>query len=57
VTKNILNFRVESRNRANFKEAGPFPHGVKNGYSIDLSFWHAPDRLLDDHDDSCFSPK
>ena len=53
VTENILYFRVDSRNRAIFKEAGAFPSlsYVKNGCTIDLSFWRAPDRLFDEHDE------
>lgn len=57
MTENTLNFQVESRNRATFKEAESLPHYMKNGQAIEVSFWRAPDRLLDDHDDSHFSPK
>ncbi len=53
VTENTLYFRVDSQNRATFKEAESFPplNYVKNGCAIDLSFWRAPDRLLDDRDE------
>lgn len=53
VTENILYFRVDSENRASFKEAESFPslNYVKNGCAIDLSFWRAPDRLFDEHDE------
>jgi len=35
------------------KEAESFPslNYVKNGSIIDLSFWRAPDRLFDEHDE------
>jgi len=51
VAENILYFRVDSQNRAGFKEAEEYPSlsYVKNGRAIDLSFWRAPDRLFDDH--------
>jgi DNA transformation protein and related proteins len=50
VTENILYFRVDSQNRATFKEAESFPslNYVKNGHTIDLPFWRAPDRLFDE---------
>jgi DNA transformation protein and related proteins len=50
VTENILYFRVDSQNQATFKEAESFPslNYVKNGCTIDLSFWRAPDRLFDE---------
>jgi len=53
VTKNILYFRVDSQNRETFKEAASFPSltYVKNGCTIDLSFWRAPDRLFDEHEE------
>ena len=53
VTENTLYFRVDSRNRAIFKEAEAFPSlsYVKNGLTIDLSFWRAPDRLFDEHEE------
>jgi len=53
VTGNVLYFRVDSQNRATFKEAESFPslNYVKNGSIIDLSFWRAPDRLFDEHDE------
>ena len=53
VTGNILYFRVDSQNREIFKEAESFPSldYVKNGCTIDLSFWRAPDRLFDEHEE------
>jgi DNA transformation protein len=53
VTENILYFRVDSQNRATFKEAESSPSlsYVKNGHAIDLSFWRAPDRLFDEHEE------
>jgi DNA transformation protein and related proteins len=53
VTENILYLRVDSQNRATFKEAESFPslNYVKNGCSIDLSFWRAPDRLFDEREE------
>ena len=53
VTQNTLYFRVDSQNRAAFKEAESFPslNYVKKGSTIDLSFWRVPDRLFDEQDD------
>lgn len=53
VTEDTLYFRVDSQNRAAFKEAESFPplNYVKQGSTIDLSFWRAPDRLFDEHED------
>jgi len=53
VTDNTLYFRVDDRNRATFKEAEAFPplNYSKKGNSIDLSFWRAPDRLMDESDE------
>jgi len=53
VTENVLYFRVDSENRATFKEAEVFPslNYVKNGSTIDLSFWRVPDRLFDEHEE------
>ncbi len=50
VTDNTLYFRVDSLNRAIFKEAELFPslNYVKHGQTIDLSFWRVPERLLDE---------
>ena len=51
MTENMLYFRVDSQNRTTFKEAESVPSlsYVKNGCTIDLSFWRAPDRLFDEH--------
>lgn len=50
VTENVLYFRVDDQNRDTFKEAESFPslNYVKQGCTIDLSFWRAPDRLFDE---------
>jgi DNA transformation protein len=52
VTDDTLYFRVDD-NRAAFKEAESFPplSYEKNGRTIDLSFWRAPERLLDEPDE------
>jgi len=49
VTDNTLYFRVDDHNRAAFKEAESFPplNYAKKGSTIDLSFWHAPERLFE----------
>jgi DNA transformation protein len=53
VTDNTLYFRVDDDNRAAFKEAEAFPplNYAKQGEIIDLSFWRAPERLLDEPDE------
>ena len=53
VTDDTLYFRVDEHNRADFKEAASFPplNYQKKGSSIDLSFWRAPERLLDEPDE------
>jgi DNA transformation protein len=53
VTENTLYVRVDSQNRSTFKEAESFPslNYVKNGSTIDLSFWRVPDRLFDEHEE------
>src|SRR5215472_13314822 len=50
VTDNTLYFRVDDHNRAVFKEAESFPplNYEKQGQTIDLAFWRAPERLLDE---------
>ena len=50
VTNDTLYFRVDDHNRAVFKEAesGPPLNYEKKGRTIDLSFWRAPERLLDE---------
>jgi DNA transformation protein and related proteins len=50
VRDNTLYFRVDDGNREAFKEAESFAplDYQKQGASIDLSFWRAPDRLFDD---------
>jgi|SRR6185295_18077591 DNA transformation protein len=50
VTDNTLYFRVDDGNRATFQEAASFPplNYKKQGRSIDLSFWRAPDRVIDE---------
>ena len=53
VTDNTLYFRVDHLNRAIFKEAESFPplNYKKQGSTIDLSFWRAPERLFDEPDE------
>jgi DNA transformation protein and related proteins len=53
VTDNTLYFRVDDHNRAIFKEAEAFPplNYEKQGRTIDLSFWRAPERLFDEPDE------
>ena len=53
VTENTLYFRVDGQNQAIFQEAAAFPplNYVKHGETIDLAFWRAPDRLLDEPDE------
>jgi DNA transformation protein len=50
VTNDTLYFRVDDHNRAAFKEAESLPplNYEKQGATIDLSFWRAPERLLDE---------
>jgi DNA transformation protein len=50
VTNDTLYFRVDDHNRAVFKEAESVPplNYEKQGRSIDLAFWRAPERLLDE---------
>jgi DNA transformation protein len=53
VKDNALYFRVDDKNRALFHEAEAFPplNYEKKGELIDLAFWCAPERLLDDPDE------
>src|SRR5580692_11665603 len=53
VTDNTLYFRVDDDNRAIFKEAEAFPplNYEKQGRTLDLSFWRAPERLFDEPDE------
>src|SRR6202521_4543712 len=53
VTDDTLYFRVDDHNRAVFEEAESFPplNYEKQGRSIDLAFWRAPERLLDEPDE------
>ena len=53
VTDNTLYFRVDDHNREALKEAASFPplNYEKQGSIIDLSFWHAPERLFDEPDE------
>lgn len=50
VADNTLYFRVDDHNRATFREAEAFPplNYEKQGRTIDLSFWRAPERLFDE---------
>ena len=53
VTNDTLYFRVDDHYRAVFKEAETVPplNYEKKGRTIDLSFWLAPERLLDEPDE------
>jgi DNA transformation protein len=53
VTNDTLYFRVDDHNRAVFKEAESVPplSYEKKGLTIDLAFWRAPERLLDEPDE------
>ena len=53
VADNMLYFRVNDLNRADFREAGSSPplNYEKQGRAIDLSFWRAPERLFDEPDE------
>ena len=50
VDDDTLYFRVDDANRAAFNEAAAFPplNYQKQGRTIDLAFWRAPERLLDE---------
>jgi len=50
VRDNTLYFRVDDGNRATFQEAAAYPplNYQKQGGSIDLAFWRAPERLFDE---------
>ena len=52
VAEDTLYFRVDDGNRADFAEARASPplSYEKQGRAIDLAFWHAPERLLDEPD-------
>lgn len=53
VRDDTLYFRVDEQNRTAFKEAEAFPplNYEKKGSMIDLAFWRAPDRLMDEPDE------
>ena len=53
VADDTLYFRVDDGNREIFREAAAAPplNYAKKGELIDLSFWRAPDRLLDEPDE------
>ena len=53
ITDDSLYLRVDDHNRAAFEEARAFPplSYKKQGGSIDLSFWRAPERLFDQQDE------
>jgi DNA transformation protein and related proteins len=53
VTHDTIYFRVDDHNRVVFKEAEADPplNYEKQGRTIDLSFWHVPERLLDEPDE------
>ena len=53
VKDNTLYFRVDDQNRSVFKEAESSPplNYEKQGELIDLAFWRAPERLMDEPDE------
>jgi DNA transformation protein len=53
VTDDTLYFRVDDHNRAAFREAESFAplSYEKQGCTIDMSFWRAPERLFDEPDE------
>jgi DNA transformation protein len=53
VTDDTLYFRANDQNREVFKEAKSSPplNYKKNGHTMDLSIWRAPERLLDEPDE------
>src|SRR5437763_13203019 len=53
VTEDTLYFRVDDHNRLAFREAESWPplNYEKRGRTIDLAFWRAPERLLDEPDE------
>jgi DNA transformation protein len=53
VRDDTLYFRVDIQNCAAFKEAKSYPplNYEKKGETIDLSFWRAPERLMDEPDE------
>ena len=53
VTDDTLYFRVDEHNQAAFQEARSFPplSYQKQGATIDLAFWRAPERLFDEPDE------
>ena len=53
VADNTLYVRVDDENKATFEEAAAFPplNYSKKGFTIDLAFWRAPERLFDEPDE------
>jgi DNA transformation protein len=53
VRDDTLYFRVDDHNRAVLREAEAFPplNYEKQGSTIDLAFWRAPERLFDEPDE------
>lgn len=53
VADDTLYFRVDDHNRTAFNEAASAPplNYEKQGHTIDLAFWPAPERLLDEPDE------
>jgi DNA transformation protein len=53
VRNDALYFRVDDHNRTTFEEAQSSPplSYEKKGWTIDLSFWRAPERLYDEPDE------
>src|SRR3954452_17340570 len=53
VLDNTLYFRVDDHNKADFAEAAALPPltYAKQGETIELAFWRAPERLFDEPDE------
>jgi DNA transformation protein and related proteins len=53
VAENTLYLRVDDHNRVAFREAESAPplNYAKQGSTIDLAFWRAPERLYDEPDE------
>ena len=53
VADDTLYLRVDDENKATFEEAAAFPplNYSKKGFTIDLGFWRAPERLFDEPDE------
>jgi DNA transformation protein len=55
VDKDVLYFKVDDATRQDFEAegAGPFTYDTKHGPGTLMSYWRAPERLLDDTEEMC----